>query len=86
MPTPQNIPPYRGGQVIPDPVTAALSQGQPGSLGGIGPIKPTQMTLDQLMSHFGVASEPKEDRTETPLWQNKPDYQVYDWLGKLRAS
>jgi len=43
--------------------------------------KPTQMTLADLYQHFGVENPHKLASASSvrPLYQNKPDAQVYNW-------
>lgn len=51
------------------------------------PVKPTQMNLSQLYEHFGVPN-PVSVATSSvrPIYQNKPDAQVYNWKSKYGWS
>lgn len=48
------------------------------------PVKPTQMTLADLYQHFGVENPNKLSVASAtkPIYQNKPDQQVYDWRSR----
>ncbi len=44
-------------------------------------VKPSKMTLAQLFDHFGVPNPIRSSGASSvrPLYQNKPDQQIYDW-------
>lgn len=76
------------------PETQFLSRPQPSASPTPSPIpspsaaKPTQMSLVELMNHFGVANPVAGSSTSSnrPVYQNKPDQQIYDWRSQYGWS
>jgi len=68
---------YGGGNAYPNPSPTPTPT----------PVKPTQMNLSQLYDHLGVPN-PVNVATSSvrPLYQNKPDAQVYNWRSKYGWS